>query len=90
VEYIQSASTVECRFINQSDTSIKRCSLEYGQCGQTLEYVSHEKNSTEKFPNNIVLNVDAAKLYCYVVTASSNTYIVKVEGRTTITGELRL
>ena len=92
VKINHTASTVECSFINQSDISIKGCLIEYGQCGQTLDSFSQD-NSTEQSPNHILLNVTAAKIDCYVVTASSSTYIVRVEGvenRRMDPGRLRL
>jgi hypothetical protein len=51
----------------------------YGQCNQALTSSSQE-NSTIEAPNHIMLSVDAGRLDCYIVTASSNTATVVVTG----------
>ena len=62
------------------DTSVKSCTIMYGQCGQMAAFTS-QGNSTVETPNHIILNVDPGSLNCYVVMASSDTVTVIVEGR---------
>lgn len=73
-------STIVCLFLNQTDTSIKSCTISYGQCGEVPAYTSW-KNSTVESPNLIALAVDYGSLDCYEVTARSGTTIVIVEGK---------
>ena len=58
---------------------MKSCIAKYGQCGEVLVYAS-QGNSTVENPNRIELNVDPGILDCYVVTASSDTATVVVNG----------
>ena len=79
VEYDRIASTITCRFLDETDTSVKLCTVMYGECGQELVQTT-QGSSTMETPNNIVLSVDANKnLECYSVTASSDLVTVIVE-----------
>ena len=79
MEYDSTISAIVCRFLDQTDTSVKSCTAKYGQCGQVLAYTS-QGNSTMETPNRIELIVDPGRLDCYVVTASSDTATVVVYG----------
>ena len=82
VEFNTTTSTIICRFLNQTDTSVKSCAVMYGQCDQEL-VGSQQGKSTMEAPNYIELRVDPAGsgLDCYVVTASSEVFSVMVEAR---------
>ena len=81
VEYDKTASTITCQFLDETDTSVKLCTVMYGECGQELVQTT-QGSSTVETPNNIVLSVDVDSLECYNVTASSDelTVIVKYNG----------
>ena len=74
------SSTIVCQFMNQTNISVKSCTVMYGQCGQMLAYAS-QGNSTVETSNYISLSVKADHFECYVVTASSDTVTVVVEGQ---------
>lgn len=82
VEYNTARSTIICRFLNETDTSVKSCTVMYGQCDQQLVKTAPGRSTIEA-PNYIELRVDPAwsTLDCYIVTASSDTFIVMVEAR---------
>ena len=73
-------SAIVCKFLNEIDISVKLCAVMYGRCGEVLAYTTQE-NSTLESPNRIALRVDPGSLDCYVVTASSDTATVIVEGK---------
>ena len=68
-----------CTFLNQSDTSGKMCSIEYGLSGEEMT-----KMSSANTTSNIVLlelRLDGVdRNYQFIVTASNSTYTVTVEG----------
>ena len=84
VEYESSQSRIICQFLNKSDVSLKSCSVQYGNCDDSktsavLPYSSHG-NSTMEAPNIIELIVDPERLACYLVTASSDSFSILIEG----------
>ena len=84
VEYESSQSRIICQFLNKSDVSLKSCSVRYGNCdgsktSAVLPY-SSQGNSTVEAPNIIELNVDPGRLACYLVTASSDSFSILIEG----------
>ena len=83
MEHESSPSRITCQFLNESDTSLKSCTVQYGNYDETLAYISRG-NSTVEAPNKIALNVDPGRLGCYVVTASSDTISILIEGRITM------
>ena len=86
--YNLTSSTIVCQFMNQTDRSVKTCTVLYGQCDQMLAY-AYQGNSTVDTPNYIALNVDASYFECYVVTASSDTVTVVVEGQRRMTAGIK-
>ena len=78
MKYDKTASTIKCRFLDETDTSVKLCTVLYGECGQELVQTT-QGSSTMETPNNIVLSVDANVLECYSVTASSDVLTVIVD-----------
>ena len=72
-------STISCVFQNQSDTSEKSCCITYGLCDQ-----ERLRNALADCNNYYSLELDLSgtsrQRYCYIVTASNDTYTVKVEG----------
>ena len=74
-------SAIVCTFLDQTDSSVKSCTVKYGQCDGMLAYTS-QGNSTSAVntPNRIALNVDGERLDCYVVIASSAAITVVVNG----------
>lgn len=90
VEYESSQSRIICQFLNESDVSLKSCSVQYGNCdgsemSTVLSYFS-QGNSTAEAPNKIELDVNPKNLVCYAVTASSDSLSILVEGRITSAG----
>jgi hypothetical protein len=79
-------SSISCVFLNQSDTSEKICCVTYGPCDQ--KELGSDQTCNRDSPYNIQLEVDdrSSQTYCYIVTASSDTYTVKVEGTLNIIG----
>lgn len=87
VEYNSDISTIVCDFLNETDTSIKSCSL--GQCDQMLASIPGQNSSVED-PNSISLNVVTEDSDCFLVAASSNGFRVTVEVRISVgTGKFR-
>ena len=84
MEHELSPSRIICQFLNESDKSLKSCTVQYGNCDETLAYTS-QGNSTVEAPNKTALSVDPGKLGCYVMTASSDTISILIEGRMTMT-----
>ena len=75
-------STITCRFLNETDTSVKSCNVTYGQCGKELIQPRQLGNhSTMGAPNIVYIKfpVDAASLECYNVTASSDVFTVIIQ-----------
>ena len=86
MQYDMDTSTITCNFLDETDISIKSCSLR--QCDQIL-VSGPEQNSTIEFPNFISLNVATKNSNCYLVTAGSNSFRITVEIRTSMgTGKL--
>ena len=81
VEYDLGTSTITCNFLNETDTSIKSCSLR--QCDLMLASAPGQ-NSTVEAPNSIPLSVATGDSDCYLVTASSNSFRTTVEIRTSM------
>ena len=84
VEYESSQSRIICQFLNKSDVALKSCSVLYGNCDDSrtsavLPY-SSQGNSTVEAPNKIELNLDPGRLVCYLVTASSDSFSILIEG----------
>ena len=87
VEYDSATSTITCNFLDERDLSIKSCFFQ--QCDQILAS-SPGQNSTVEAPNTIPLSVATGDSDCFLVTASSNSFRVTVEVRTSVgTGKLR-
>ena len=78
VEYDRTASAITCRFLDETDTSVKLCTVMYGKCGQELVQTT-QGSSTMETPNDVILSVNANILECYSVTASSDLVTVIVE-----------
>lgn len=81
VQYNSTTSTVVCDFLDKMDTSIKTCSIKYGQCNPQFLNSTAEANSTLEAPNYIVLYVTQGIIDCYVVKASSGGITILVDGR---------
>ena len=75
-----SESTISCAFQNQSDTSDKKCCVTHQLCDQQESQKFNKCNNDS--PYNIQLKAlsHSSQRYCYTVTASNDTYTVKVEG----------
>ena len=80
VEYDATLSRVVCKFLNQTDASVKSCFVRYGQCGGQLIQNVHE-NSTLEAPNSVILKVDHSTFDCYAITATNGVVTIIVEGR---------
>ena len=87
VEYDSATSTITCNFLDETDTSIKSCSLQ--ECDQMLASVPG-LNSTVETPNSIALSVATGDSDCFLVTASNTSFRTSVEIRTSVgTGKFR-
>ena len=80
-----SESTISCIFLNPSDTSEKICCVVYQLCDQEFEETENIQECNNNLPYSIELDVsgNSSRMYCYSVTASNDTYTVKVEGNFT-------
>ena len=82
---------ITCEFTNQLDSSNKSCNVSYGLCGQQLTNTAQGSSSPEE-PNIVRVELDlsdSAAMYCYIVTASSDTFTAVVDGSSpTVTTEL--
>lgn len=77
--YSSATRTIICSFQNPLDASNKSCSVQYGRCDQMFT----QTVSVDTSSNNVSLKLslsDGAS-YCYIVTASNDSYVVIVEGR---------
>lgn len=77
--------TIICSFPNQIDTGDKLCSIEYQQCRLLSVSPPIRLNATTKSrPNSyqfqLMIDRSNAAMYCYTVTASNSTHIVRVKG----------
>ena len=73
-----SVSIISCEFLNQSDTSEKTCCATYKSCNK--KEPGNTQTCDRDSPYNIQLEVVDESYDCYTVTASNDTYTVKVEG----------
>ena len=84
------ASTVHCIFTGQQISGEKYCIIEYGpeenMCTPPLLYKSESRQNTS---HSLTIDLPASGLsrsrsqsnrYCYIITASNGTWVVKVEG----------
>ena len=80
-----SVSIISCEFLNRSDTYDKLCCVAYIPCNKK-EPGSHNKTCGRSRDSlyNIQLEVIDQTYDCYTVTASNDTYTVKVEGTFTL------
>ena len=87
MEYNSTLSAITCKFLNQSDTSVKSCSATYGRCDEKTNKTVLQRSSVET-PNYIVLEIDLQGSLCYNVIASNDTFTATVERKNMITGIL--
>ena len=74
---------ISCEFLNQSDTSEKTCCVAFRPCDKK-ESEFHNKTCDRDSPYSIQLEVVDQSYDCYIVTASNDTYGVKVKGTFTL------
>ena len=79
VEYLSTTSTITCAFLDQTDTSIKSCSVMYGQQCEEMLIPGSQQNSTAEDPYSITLSVPE-NINCYEITASNGSFTIVVEG----------
>ena len=72
--------TISCVFLNQSDASDKQCCVTYQLCNKNEP--QNDQVCNEDF-NELKLSGHSGQSFCYTVTASNDTYTVKVEGNFT-------
>ena len=73
-------STISCVLLNPTNTSIKSCRVTYGHCDQEQDQ-NVEGVSSADLPNNNIITVKVPRgSYCYTATASTDDFIVAVEG----------
>ena len=89
VRYDSSDSTISCAFLNQTDTSIKSCSVTYGSCNQQQSQTTVSGMSTVASPNNVTLSIEPQGSFCYTVSASNRDLTVAVDGKISITQSKR-
>ncbi len=73
-------SSISCVFLNRSDTSEKTCCVTFRPCDQREPGNTQICNDTRDSSYVIHLKVDGHSSNCYTVTASNDTYSMKVEG----------
>ena len=90
VRYDSSDSTISCAFLNQTDTSIKSCSVNYGPCGQQQSQTTVSGMSTVASPNTVTLSIKPRGTFCYTVSASNRDFTIEIDGRISITQSKQL
>ena len=80
------SSAVICKFINQQNNNVKSCTIAYGP-GETCSNLSNHglSSRTTVTPDSVVINLPELSqtdgiLYCYLVTASNDSFTAVVEG----------
>jgi hypothetical protein len=85
VNYYSTNTTISCIFLNELDTSPKSCNVRYGICGQESSTI--QGNDSNKSPLKISIELNSSILgstnCCYIITASNETYEIKVNGSCT-------
>lgn len=76
MQYNSATSTITCTFLNQSDTSLKSCSIRYGSCDQQQRKTVQENSSSSK----ITLSLKSQNSFCYTAIARNSTFAVAVQG----------
>ena len=82
------SSTVHCSLTSPQTRGEKHCVIEYGpqesSCTPPLPYMSESRQNTS---HSLTVDLPVSGLshsqsnrYCYIITASNGTFIVKVEG----------
>ena len=83
--YDSSTSTVVCKFLNQPSTvmTTRSCRIDYWQCRQgSINLKAIQENTTSDIATiNLEMLHDSSQTYCYTITASNGTHIIKVEGQ---------
>ena len=78
-------STVFCNFLNQQDSTAKLCIIEYGpsrSCDELLYKQNNTSNtSTVAIDLRTQLGLHKEIMHCFVVTASSKTFTLKIMGK---------
>ena len=84
------SSTVRCSFTSPQMRGVKHCIIEYGpelesSCTPPLLYKSESRQNTSHsltidLPVSGLSHSQNGNRYCYIITASNGTSIVKVEG----------
>ena len=78
MRYNQADFTITCVSLNPTNTSIKSCRVTYGPCDQQQTQTVEGVSSIE-LPSDITLMIPRGS-YCYTVTASSDNFMIAVEG----------
>lgn len=79
-----SESTISCIFLNPSDTSEKTCCVTHGKCDKNGPENVQECKTNSPYSIQLEVPGHSNQRYCYTVTASNDTYTVKVEGTFTL------
>ena len=81
MEYIEheATSTVICRFQSHLDTTVKTCSIRYGQCNKNLSQYAEAMSTADIISLKLSLEL-ANQMYCYAIKATNGTFTVIVEG----------
>lgn len=84
--YVETASgsTISCIFLNSSDSSEKFCCVTHGECDKKESENVQECKSDPPYKIQLQISDLSERRYCYTVTASNDTYTVKVGGTFTL------
>ena len=85
MQYIRENNTISCTFRSRPDTTESSCSLIYGPCDGSLSYSVPESRPIG-LSGTILLKLDskfADQMFCYAITATSDTESVILEGQVT-------
>lgn len=77
VEYDETSAYIICTFLNESDTSVKSCTVTYGQCQDGVQPMQESRTANASI---IRVPVNRGGVQCYNVTAGNDVFSVVVEG----------
>lgn len=77
-----SSAYIACKFINQSRTGIKSCEVTYGP-GKSCQNLSISSYNTYNAFSTVFVEIPTImnedRYFCFIVTASNDSFTVKVE-----------
>ena len=79
-------STVFCNFLNQQHSTAKLCIIEYGP-SRSCDELPHKQQNNASNTSTVAIDLHTQLglykeiMHCFVVTASSKTFTIKIKGK---------